>query len=245
MKTTSIFCVITLGLFQIPSLNTVCGAPSYTLIDLGTLGGGWSQAIGVNDTGQVVGYADTTPYRHDNSHAFLYNNGSMFDLGTLGGYYSCANAINARGEVVGVATTADNALHAFLYRAGVMIDTRSLPGCSATFTPLGINGTGHLVGQATTAGQYHGFLYANATMTDLGTLGGTYSTACGINDRDEVVGFAYLPNGDKHAFLYTAGTMHDLGTLGGAESFATAINGSAEAYRRCVQRDRLPRFSVS
>ena len=60
----------------------------------------------------------------------------------------------------------------------------------------------------------------------MGTLGGTGSTAYGINDLGQVVGSSQL-SGDNatHAFLYAGGVMTDLGTLGGASSVARAING--------------------
>ncbi len=46
------------------------GQPQYTVTDLGTLSGGSiSQAFGINDTGQVVGYALTSS---GSAHAFLW-----------------------------------------------------------------------------------------------------------------------------------------------------------------------------
>jgi probable HAF family extracellular repeat protein len=64
-------------------------------------------------------------------------------------------------------------------------------------------------------------------MTDLGTLGGTFSVANSINNRGQVVGFAGLPGDNvSHASLWQHGTVTDLGTLGGSSSNAVAINAS-------------------
>ena len=62
---------------------------------------------------------------------------------------------------------------------------------------------------------------ARYTVTDLGTLGGTFSLAGGLNDKGDVEGFSTLP-GDQiiHAFLWRNGVMTDLGTLGGPNSAA-------------------------
>jgi probable HAF family extracellular repeat protein len=71
---------------------------------------------------------------------------------------------------------------------------------------------------------------------DLGTAGGTASSAIDINERGEVVGWIYTARSraetpSRHAFLWSQGRMRDLGTLplgGGGDipnaSAATAIN---------------------
>lgn len=65
------------------------------------------------------------------------------------------------------------------------------------------------------------------TITDLGTLGGTASTAYGLNATGRVAGAANLPAGNQHAFLTgIGGTKFDLGTLGGPNSEASGPNAS-------------------
>src|SRR5689334_7332966 len=65
-------------------------------------------------------------------------------------------------------------------------------------------------------------------VTDLGTLGGSGSTATAINASGQVVGYSDGPAGSAgHAFLYSSGQMKDLGTLGG-ESYAYGINSTGQ-----------------
>ena len=86
--------------------------------DLGTLGGS-SEALGINNSGQVVGlFVFTRGSNGTTDHAFLYSGGQMQDLGTLGGVLSVAYGINDSGQIAGDAPTTSGDPHAILYSGG-------------------------------------------------------------------------------------------------------------------------------
>jgi probable HAF family extracellular repeat protein len=69
----------------------------------------------------------------------------------------------------------------------------------------------------------------NYTISDLGTLGGSYAVPSALNASGQVVGTS-MTAGDAavHAFFWADGKMQDLGTLGGPTSAANAINAAGQ-----------------
>lgn len=85
------------------------------MVDLGTLGGGSSQAAAVNNQDQVVGMSETAD---GVTHAFLWEEGVMTDIGALAGPgTSRATDINDRGHITGmVVDPVDHSSQAVLWR---------------------------------------------------------------------------------------------------------------------------------
>src|SRR5262249_1701998 len=92
------------------------GMARYSITDLGTLGGSYSEAFGINASGQVVGDSGTPT---SSGHAFVYSGGQMSDL-NLPGTLGTARAVNASGQIAGYYY--NGAYEAFLYTNGQVTD---------------------------------------------------------------------------------------------------------------------------
>jgi probable HAF family extracellular repeat protein len=85
-------------------IASAANAQQYTVTELGTLSGSVSQALGINASGQVTGWAETAG--NAATDAFLYRNGQMVDLnsqiGSAASLYTLTNGqgINDSGQIV-------------------------------------------------------------------------------------------------------------------------------------------------
>jgi probable HAF family extracellular repeat protein len=196
---------------------------------------------GINDAGHVTGRM----FVAGASRAFLYANGTVTNLGGFGEASSFGAGINARGEVIVVAYTfpGGGATRSFVVFGEVATPLGTLGGASTFATA--INERGDVTGGSETAtGDFHAFLYANGTMTDLGTLApgpGRSSGGAGINGARDVVGDAYTADGRRHAILITGGRVYDLNALvlgglapGDDLRFASAINDRGQIVANAI-----------
>ena len=222
-------------------------------MDLGTLGGYNSNAVHVDDGGQVVGFSTTgTPdplsFLGESIHPFVWQNGVMRDLGTLQQgtialpSNQCGNGRN--GLVVGFSyinsvvnpDTGGPTAHDFFWHDGIMEDIPTLGGTLvgdeidfAGYPTACVNNRGLVAGESTVTDTpfiLHPYLYDHGVLTDLGTLGGSFGLVGWINDAGDIVGGSSTPNDESfRATLWRKGVIHDLGTLDGdCFSQASAIN---------------------
>ena len=168
-------------------------AAPYVLTDLGTLGGGASEAYGINSSGQVVGWADTSSGAQ---HAFLDSGGTMKDLGTLGGTDSCAYGINSSGQVVGVAETSSGTYDVFLYTNGTMKDLTAASGGGGGDYAINDKDKGGGLSAGWSYGNgniQEAWIYSQSgPMQPIGFLPGYTTSSCaqGINNSVQVVGWS-------------------------------------------------------
>ena len=190
--------------------------PRYRVVELGTLGGTYSQTFYVTSTGLTSGEASLAD---GNWHAILYQGLFKSDLGTLGGLNSSAfGSPNAIGQVVGAAETSHT-------------------------DPNGEDFCGFYASGAPWSGTTcKGFLWQNGAMTPLSTLGGPNGAASAINTQGEVAGNAetatkdstcppYDPSLGQYQVLqdkpvvWENGHINQLPTFGGdPDGYAIAIN---------------------
>jgi probable HAF family extracellular repeat protein len=122
--------------------------------DLGTLGGDNSEAIWLNDAGDVVGSADLAGPTGNQTHdAVLWRQGEIHDLGTVpGDPCSRGRGLNSHGQVVGGSSDCHNFLHAFVWEeGGPMLDLNTLiaPGSGYQLTnAFNINDSGEILAKA-------------------------------------------------------------------------------------------------
>lgn len=164
MKSRTLTCITAITLFATLAIPPQLTAQHirYTVTDLGTLGGTFGEAVGINNKGSMAGNAAIPG---DGAiHATLWRHGVITDLGTLGGPNSAAPEAEPQPNAKGV-----------------------VAGGSDTTTP-DPNGVDFCI-----FGSYLiclPFTYEKGTLTPLPTLGGNNGTAFQVSNQGRVIGTA-------------------------------------------------------
>lgn len=205
----------------------ITGPNGLGITDMGTLGGNFSGATAVNESGQVVGASETHFSSQSNGvyHAFISgpNGTGLTDLGTLSTSKlarSIASDINESGQVVGVSDIIPNSVnHAFITGPnGIgMTDLGTLGGIGNS-SANAINDYGQVVGVSQPYSSLnHGFIYSDGVMVDLSllepivTAGWTRISPLAINNSGQIVGEGVL-NGVIQGFIISGANDRDFYT---------------------------------
>ncbi|MGQ0650402.1 MAG: hypothetical protein ACT4P7_22920 [Gemmatimonadaceae bacterium] len=211
-------------------------AVTYTLVDISVPSEHVGFGLGINDLGATA-ITSFGPLGGPRASLRLPD-GARIPLGTIPGVVSGTYAmdINNRNYVVGFAYAGGRA-KAFRWTPADAGKTnepgRILPtmarGQSIAYA---VNNLGQVGGERSLPnGGVQGFLWRpeTSTVSDVGTLGGTYASVRDVNDFGVAVGQSSTAGSQSHAFLWTDGAgMIDLGTLGGTFSMALGINNRSE-----------------
>ncbi len=201
--------------------------------------------IGINDSGQVIGYVYLPYSMEDGGFSTGPNSASPVDWRWYGPF-SFPHAINASGQVVIQRDCQSYRIDASTTHNLGTLSTDGLSGDGGCTLAYDINDSGQVVGMSGSGSgwsspDHHAFRTAanspiDPTTDDLGTLGGTSSVARSINVFGQVVGqsdktMSTVPGEwvPFHAFRTAPNSpinpaTDDLGTLGGSFSVATDVN---------------------
>jgi probable HAF family extracellular repeat protein len=215
---------------------------------------------GINDNGDIVGLGELPGFRFHAILRRLNGQITDLGTLNGPGVNSLARAINRRGTIVGGSKIDEETSHAFLMEPGgrmvdlgiehLFKDRRYLPDepsqrmeiravslrsrlgriTSGGFPTMAnaINDIDQVVGDFFFGGCF--FYSASQGIVDLKTLGGFLSSAHGINNSHQVVGWSDTRDGEQRAFLHDASSgvplqpVDALPSLGGTASAAYSIN---------------------
>ncbi|MGA3161403.1 MAG: PEP-CTERM sorting domain-containing protein [Terracidiphilus sp.] len=231
---------------------TVAYAESYTFTTIIYPGAVYTDVMGINSSGEIVGYYGYPGIQYQ---GFVDNAGVFTTITPPGAYYTLARGINDAGVIVGPTQTMSGD-YGFIYNAGTF--TSNIPPGASGSSLNGINNLGQSVGSYVQGGTSFGyeydagafttiyqndvnsindlgqmvggnngtaFLYNNGTFTMLQFPGAPGTTAMGINNAGEIVG--YLGTGSTYqetGFVYVDGVYTAFNVPGASATVPEGIN---------------------
>jgi probable HAF family extracellular repeat protein len=192
-----------------------------------------SDAVGINDRGQVALNTDTPDPRE---RPWIWQRGKLTAVGQRG---LRAESINEQGQILGsceFSASGDYApCGAFLWSRGT---TKRVSDLDRLW--LATNDRGQIVG-SDTGQNFHARLWGNGKLIDLGTLPlARQSRAYAVNNRAQVIGISgNLENLEPQwlrAFVWQQGTMTELPAPGAKSSVAVAINDRGQIAGTITER---------
>jgi probable HAF family extracellular repeat protein len=250
--------------------SPVCGNPDFgfdalttgaflwqngKMTNLGSLGGTCTNAIAINNRGQVIGYSFLAG--DEVFHPFRWERGKLVDLGTLGGNQGVAQHLNESGDIVGWESLAGNEdiIHATLWSRGQITDLGAFEPdqCSV---PFAINSRKQVVGLVSLNCDLNddpslrAFLWEpGSPMLDLNTLispslGIQLRNVATINDRGEMAAVAFFPDGNHRPVLLIPCDENDRESCLDSSSAIPSIKAPVSSTPRALTSSHLKSESI-
>ena len=198
---------------------------SYTVTDLGSLGSFHSLAASINESGLVVGSANTPASGYELAVVFA-GEGTVFPLTGEAVSGAFASGVNDHGVIVGM--TDSFGLHGFVFDGGLLIDLGTPMGGWVS-EACGVNNAGIVVGSAS---DLHGFtkavrwdkvdgVYVPSALPALGPMA---SAARAVNTSGVIVGMCDQPPLVGVPCIWDNAGVRSLGVETSSYGEALAIN---------------------
>jgi len=201
------------------------------VVDLGAFRGTSTNAVAVNDKGQVLGHWRT---RAGQLRGYIYDLGNFRDIGVISGKDTLWTDINNAGYISANAAGTGflRAPDGTLTRLGYLPNISTDPDAYNDTSTDALNNKNQITGRSSPAipveGPLHGFIWTRGKLRDVGNLGGVPISGQAINDRGQITGYAALATRfSRAAFLYHRGRIVPIDTRpasGDRYSTGDAIN---------------------
>jgi hypothetical protein len=194
---------------------------AFTTVDFP--GAGYSNVMGINSAGDMVGNYGTINNGFD-GHAFLYSNGAFTSIDYPGAFMTGTGGINDSGLIVGTVEFQGGLVsHGYFYD-GENFTLFDHPGQPQTYASS-LNNEGTVVGSAGVAGAViHAYVMQNGVFRGLDpSIPALVKGAAGINNFDEVAIFAADGKGNnEYGFVMHNGKFQPI-VFPGAAGFTQAL----------------------
>jgi hypothetical protein len=199
----------------------------------------YTRALGVNNSGTVIGDFLNTTGGTNTYHGFILSNGvfSQFDVG--GPVSTSISGINDEGNIVGTFGSYVQPNEGFVVIGGTLSEF-TIAGATSLFA-YAINDNNQVVGQYTDAsGITHAYIRSatGAITTFDAVAGATFTAAYGINDAGMIVGDYTDAAGISHGYIRSAsGLVSNFSVFGSGATEPLGINDLGEVTGAYVGTD--------
>jgi probable HAF family extracellular repeat protein len=217
--------------FFLPSMARAGSVGGLQFLTLDFPAANQTQAMGINDSGQVVGtIADAGNY----VHGYLWSAGSFTALDAPGNVTGTqAQDINNLGEIVGLYGDG-SLLRGYIFANGTYT-TFNYPGTAGSTAVWGLNDLGTYVGVYDvlhpTIDCQEAYVVRNGTPAPLNLPGADCSSAYGVNNAGDIVGCGFSATTYPYvyrAFRLSNGVFTDITVPGATSACPQGINESGD-----------------